>query len=78
MRPENYEARRQPPSNEYELNIGPNHPGIEGNYAFRLRLHGDKVIEGRMIRSDVQLVLVARRLTPGLVILRPHRRCSSG
>lgn len=47
MRPENYEARRQPPSNEYELNIGPNHPGIEGNYAVKLKLHGDKVIEGR-------------------------------
>jgi NADH-quinone oxidoreductase subunit D len=47
MRPENYEARRQPPSHEYELNIGPNHPGIEGNYALKLRLHGDQVIEGR-------------------------------
>ena len=47
MRPENYEAQRHPPSNEYELNIGPNHPGIEGNYAFKLRLHGDTVIEGR-------------------------------
>ena len=47
MRPENYEARRQPPSHDYELNIGPNHPGIEGNYAFKLRLHGDTVIEGR-------------------------------
>lgn len=45
MRPENYEARRHPPSNEYELNIGPNHPGIEGNYAFKLKLHGDRVIE---------------------------------
>jgi NADH-quinone oxidoreductase subunit D len=44
MRPENYEARRQPPSNEFELNIGPNHPGIEGNYAVRLKLHGDEVI----------------------------------
>jgi NADH-quinone oxidoreductase subunit D len=47
MRPENYEARRQPPSYDYELNIGPNHPGIEGNYAFKLRLHGDRVLEGR-------------------------------
>jgi NADH-quinone oxidoreductase subunit D len=47
VRPENYEAQRQPPSHEYELNIGPNHPGIEGNYAFKLRLHGDRVIEGR-------------------------------
>jgi len=47
MRPENYEARRQPPSYEYELNIGPNHPGIEGNYAVKLRLHGDTVIDSR-------------------------------
>ena len=47
MRPENYEARRHPPSNEYHLNIGPNHPGVEGNYAFKLKLQGDKVIEGR-------------------------------
>lgn len=47
MRPENYEAQRHPPSHEFELNIGPNHPGIEGNYAFKLRLHGDEVIEGR-------------------------------
>jgi NADH-quinone oxidoreductase subunit D len=47
MRPENYEARHQPPSHEYEINIGPNHPGIEGNYAFKLRLHGDTVIEGK-------------------------------
>lgn len=47
MRPENYEARRHPPSHEYELNIGPNHPGIEGNYALKLRLQGDQVIEAR-------------------------------
>jgi NADH-quinone oxidoreductase subunit D len=47
MRPENYEAQRQPPSHEYELNIGPNHPGIEGNYAIKLRLHGDTVLEGK-------------------------------
>lgn len=47
MRPENYEAQRHPPSHEYELFIGPNHPGIEGNYAFKLRLNGDQVIEGK-------------------------------
>jgi len=47
MRPENYQAKSHPPSNEYELFIGPNHPGIEGNYAFKLRLHGDTVIEGK-------------------------------
>ncbi|MEL0586585.1 MAG: NADH-quinone oxidoreductase subunit D [Candidatus Thiodiazotropha sp. (ex. Lucinoma kazani)] len=47
MRPENYEAQRQPPSNEYELNFGPNHPGIEGNYALKVKLHGDVVIEAK-------------------------------
>ena len=44
MRAENYEAVRQPPSNEYELNFGPNHPGIEGNYAIKVKLHGDQVV----------------------------------
>ena len=47
MRPENYEARHQPPSHEYELNFGPNHPGIEGNYALKVKLHGDKVLTAR-------------------------------
>ncbi|MCP5351868.1 MAG: NADH-quinone oxidoreductase subunit D [Chromatiales bacterium] len=43
MRPENYRAQQHPPSHEYELNFGPNHPGIEGNYALQVRLHGDTV-----------------------------------
>ena len=47
MRPENYQAKSQPPSNEYELNFGPNHPGIEGNYAFKVKLNGDEVLEAR-------------------------------
>lgn len=47
MRPENYEAKRHPPSNEFELNFGPNHPGIEGNYAFRVKVHGDLVVEAK-------------------------------
>ncbi len=47
MRPENYQAKSHPPSNEYELNFGPNHPGIEGNYALRVKLRGDRVIEAR-------------------------------
>ena len=47
MRPENYQAISQPSSNEYELNFGPNHPGIEGNYALKVKLHGDKVIEAK-------------------------------
>jgi len=45
VRPENYEAQQHPPSHEYELNFGPNHPGIEGNYALKVRLHGDRVVE---------------------------------
>ncbi|MGB1109161.1 MAG: NADH-quinone oxidoreductase subunit D [Gammaproteobacteria bacterium] len=45
MRPENYQAQNHPPSNEYELNFGPNHPGIEGNYALKVKLQGDTVVE---------------------------------
>ena len=47
MRPENYQAKNHPPSNEYELNFGPNHPGIEGNYALQLKLHGDVIVSAR-------------------------------
>lgn len=47
MRAENYEAVRHPPSNEFELNFGPNHPGIEGNYALKVKLHGDQVVAAR-------------------------------
>ena len=47
MRPENYQAVKLPDSHEYELFIGPNHPGIEGNYAFKLVLNGDRVISGK-------------------------------
>lgn len=43
MRPENYRPVYHPPSHEYELYFGPNHPGIEGNYALRVRLKGDEV-----------------------------------
>ncbi len=44
MRPENYQAINHPPSNEYELFFGPNHPGIEGNYALKVKLNGDQVL----------------------------------
>lgn len=47
MRPENYQAISHPPSNEFELNFGPNHPGIEGNYALRVKLKGDIVLEAK-------------------------------
>ncbi len=47
MRPENYQAVNHPPSNEFELNFGPNHPGIEGNYALKVKLQGDIVVEAR-------------------------------
>lgn len=43
MRPENYQPTQHPPSEEYELYWGPNHPGIEGNYALRVHLSGDEV-----------------------------------
>ncbi len=45
MRPENYNPVQHPPSHEYELYFGPNHPGIEGNYAIRVRLNGDLIQE---------------------------------
>lgn len=47
MRPENYEAVNHPPSNEFELFFGPNHPGIEGNYALKVKLNGDQVLAAR-------------------------------
>ncbi|MCW8964182.1 MAG: NADH-quinone oxidoreductase subunit D [Gammaproteobacteria bacterium] len=47
MRAENYESISHPPSNEFELNFGPNHPGIEGNYAFRVKVNGDQVLEAK-------------------------------
>lgn len=45
MRPENYRPVKHPPSHEYELYFGPNHPGIEGNYAIRVKLKGDVIVE---------------------------------
>ena len=47
MRAENYEARNHPPSNEFEINFGPNHPGIEGNYALKVKVHGDVIVAAR-------------------------------
>ena len=47
MRAENYEARNHPPSNEFEINFGPNHPGIEGNYALKVKVHGDEIVAAR-------------------------------
>jgi NADH-quinone oxidoreductase subunit D len=49
VRPENYQPVRHPPSHEYELYFGPNHPGIEGNYALRVLLKGDSVLG---VRAD--------------------------
>ncbi len=47
MRPENYQAVNHPPSHEFELNFGPNHPGIEGNFALKVKLQGDIVVAAR-------------------------------
>ncbi len=49
MRPENYQPVEHPASQEYELYFGPNHPGIEGNYALKVRLTGDEIVG---IRAD--------------------------
>jgi NADH-quinone oxidoreductase subunit D len=32
---------------EYELNIGPNHPGIPGNFQVHLKLEGDTIVEAK-------------------------------
>lgn len=32
---------------EYNLFIGPNHPGIEGNFSFKLTLEGDTIVKAR-------------------------------
>ncbi len=45
MRPENYQPVEHPASHEYELYFGPNHPGIEGNYALKVLLSGDEVLK---------------------------------
>jgi NADH-quinone oxidoreductase subunit D len=45
MRAENYQQMSHPPSHEFELNFGPNHPGIEGNYALQVRVEGDTVVQ---------------------------------
>jgi NADH-quinone oxidoreductase subunit D len=45
MRPENFRPVTHPPSHEYELYFGPNHPGIEGNYSIRVKLKGDVIQE---------------------------------
>jgi NADH-quinone oxidoreductase subunit D len=47
MHPENYQPAEHNASHEYELYLGPNHPGIEGNYALKLRLSGDTVLSAR-------------------------------
>ncbi len=32
---------------DYELFIGPNHPGIAGNYSLKMKLQGDKVLSAK-------------------------------
>jgi NADH-quinone oxidoreductase subunit D len=49
MRPEDHEAAGPPPCNEFELFLGPNHPGIEGSYALEVHVRGDEV---RSARAD--------------------------
>ena len=47
MRAENYQQINHPPSHAFELNFGPNHPGIEGNYALQVQVEGDTVVQAR-------------------------------
>ncbi|MBT3197012.1 MAG: NADH-quinone oxidoreductase subunit D [Gammaproteobacteria bacterium] len=44
MRAENYQQINHPPSHAFELNFGPNHPGIEGNYALQVEVEGDTIV----------------------------------
>ena len=84
MRPENYQAVSHPPSHEFELNIGPNHPGIEGNYALKLKLEGDIVVAAKadagylhrgngLIVVDVVTNRLARPLDDLSALLDPAR-----
>jgi len=46
MQTEHYQpAASLPPSHEFDLYFGPNHPGIEGNYALKARVSGDEVVD---------------------------------
>ncbi len=42
-----YPGADAPENREYNLFIGPNHPGIEGNFALKLTLEGDIIVKAR-------------------------------
>jgi len=42
-----YPGADAPENREYNLFIGPNHPGIEGNFALKLTLEGDTILKAR-------------------------------
>lgn len=42
-----YPGANAPENREYNLFIGPNHPGIEGNFALKLTLEGDIIVKAR-------------------------------
>lgn len=42
-----YPGANAPENREYNLFIGPNHPGIEGNFALKLTLEGDTIVKAR-------------------------------
>ena len=42
-----YPGADAPENREYNLFIGPNHPGIEGNFALKLTLEGDTIVKAR-------------------------------
>ena len=45
--PEEAHHREAGERREYNLFIGPNHPGIEGNYALRLTMEGDRIVRAK-------------------------------
>jgi len=42
-----YPGASAPENREYNMFIGPNHPGIEGNFALKLTLEGDTIVQAR-------------------------------
>ena len=54
--------------------------GARGAHLVAVHPHLERVValDARVVRAEEQLELVARRLPDRFVVLRPHRRTSSG
>ncbi len=72
---------RKTMTKEYELNIGPNHPGIPGNFSLHLELEGDTIVKangdsgylhrafGKLMEHRLYLQNVA--LIPRICVIEP-------